>query len=229
MEDNNISNGITDNISDDMPDNLTNDFDSIVLERAEQLKIDAMIREEKDLQKIADVIIEGTYKDIDIQRKDTLDHFLDYVMSKVRTGSYYIPSLAFPTRRMSDKELEDKIIELINIHLYPEIVLPILKFFARNVKDSDRNLYLACLINSEEIIKSIFDTFILFKKDIFITDRDKRTLNVKRIQQFPPTTGNQLSSPLDAAGRFKYILEFIALEQKVDHIYTSEQIKLSAE
>ena len=203
---------------------ITKDLDSIVLERAEQLKIDTIIREEKDLQKIADIILEGTYKDIDIQRKDTLDHFLDYVISKIRTGSYYIPSLAFPTRRMNDGELEDKVIKLINIHLYPEIVLPILKYFARNVKDSDKNLYVAYLINSEDIIKSIYDTFILFKKDIFITDKDKRTLNVKRIQQFPPTTENQLSSPLDAASRFKYILEFIAIKQKVDHIYTPEQI-----
>jgi len=210
-------------------ENIANNLDSIVLERAEQLKIDAMIREEKDLQEVADVILEGTYKDIDIQKKDTLDHFLDYVISKVRTGSYYIPSLAFPTRRMSDMELEDKVIKLINIYLYPEIVLPILKYFARNVKDSDKNLYLAYLINSDGIIKSIYDTYVLFKKDIFITDRDKRTLNVKRIQQFPPTTENQLSSPLDAAGRFKYILEFIALKQKVDHIYTAEQIKLSSE
>ncbi|MBN2041901.1 MAG: hypothetical protein JW864_17835 [Spirochaetes bacterium] len=208
--------------------NFINKLDSIVLERAEQLKIDSMIRDEKDLQMIADVIIEGTYKDTDIQRKDTLDHFLDYVMSKVRTGSYYIPSLAYPTRRMADKELEDKVIKLINIHLYPEIVLPILKFFARNVKDSDKNLFLAYLINSDEIIKSIFDTFVLFKKDIFNPDKDKRTLNVKRIQQFPPTTENQLSSPLDAASRFKYILEFIALKQNVEHIYTPEQTKLSA-
>ena len=156
-----------------------------------------------------------------------MDRFLDYIIAKVKTGSYYIPSLAYPTRRMSDKDLENKIIELINVHLNPEIIFPLLKYFARNVKDSDRNLYLAFLINSENIIKSIYDTFLLFKKDVFLTDPEKRVLNVKRIQQFPPTVDSGTSSPLDAICRFKYILEFIALKQKVEHIYKAEDIKLA--
>lgn len=205
---------------------LKKDLDLIQLERAELLKIDSMLREGKELQEVADVIIEGTYKSTDIFKKDSIDRFLDFIISKVRTGSYYIPSLAFPTRRMSDNELENKIIELINKYLYPEIVLPVLKYFARNVKDSDKNLYLAYLINSDEIIKAIYETFILFRKDIFNTDLHKRSLNVKRIQQLPPAAEDSVSSPLDATCRFKYILEFIALKQNVEHIYTAEQIKL---
>jgi len=205
---------------------IKKDLDVIQLERAEILKVDSMLREGKDLQEVADIIIEGTYKSTDIFKKDSIDRFLDFIIAKVRTGSYHIPSLAFPTRRMTDEDLEKKIIELINKHLFPEIVLPVLKYFARNVKDSDKNLYLAYLINSEEIIKSIYETFLLFKKDIFKTDPHKRSLNVKRIQQLPPAAEDSVSSPLDAACRFKYILEFIALKQNVEHIYTPDLIKL---
>jgi hypothetical protein len=209
--------------------NLKNNNQTIELEKAELLKIESLIREEKNLALVAEKILEGAYKSMDIQKKESIERFMDFVYLKVKTGSYYIPSLAFPTRRMTDKELEEKIIELINVHLNPEVVFPILKYFARNIKDSDKNLFLAYLITADDIIKSIFDTFILFRKDIFIPDPDKRTLNVKRIQQFPTTTENSFSSPLDAACRFKYILEFIALKQKVGHIYTADQIKVSGE
>jgi DNA-binding cell septation regulator SpoVG len=198
-------------------------------EKAELSRIEAMVKEGRNLEDVAKTILEDTYKGVDILNKDSLDRFLDMVLLKVRTGNYYIPSLAFPARRMSDKEFEQRIIELINEHLNPEIVLPVLKYFARNVKDSDKNLYLAYLITSDDIIKSIFDTFLMFKNDIFVKDPDQRTLNVKKIQQLPPATDNSIASPLDAAARFKYILEFIASKQKVDHIYTQEQLKLSSQ
>ncbi len=190
-------------------------------------RIETMIREQDNLEQLADIILEGSYKDIDIQKKDSIDKFLDFVLLRIRTGSYHIESMAYPARRMSDKYLEEKIIKLINIHLYPEIVFPILKYFTRNLKESDKNLSLAYLINSDGIIKSIYETFLLFKKDIFLNDTKKRTLNVKRIQQFPWTTDDSVSSPLDAACRFKYILEFIAIKQNVEHIYTAQNIKLS--
>ncbi|MFH0974444.1 MAG: hypothetical protein V1874_01530 [Spirochaetota bacterium] len=205
---------------------LKKGLDSIVLEKADFLLIEKLIKEEKDLEAVANIILEGAYKSFDILKKDSIERFLDFVIIKVRTGSYHIPSLAFPTRRMSDKQLEEKIIKLINIYLNPEIIFPMLKYFARNIKDSDKNLYLAYLINSDDIIKAIFDTFLLFKKDIYIADVKKRTLNVKKIQQFPPTVDPGVSSPLDTCCRFKYILEFIALKQNVEHIYTSEQIKV---
>ncbi len=206
---------------------LKRNIESVELERAELLNIETLIKGEGNLEEVAEKILEGAYRSIDILRKDSIERFLDFVLIKVRTGSYHIQSLAFPTRRMSDEELEEKIIKLINIHLNPEIVFPVLKHFARNIKDSDRNLYLAYLINADDIIKSVYDTFLLFRKDIFIPDPDKRTLNVKRIQQLPPTTENSFSSPLDAACRFKYILEFFALKQNVEHIYTADQIKVS--
>ncbi len=199
----------------------------VELDKADFLKIEKLIREEKNLENVAELILEGSYKSVDIFRKDSLDRFLDFIVSKVRTGSYYIPSLAYPTRRMSDKDLEEKIIKLINVHLNPEIIFPILKYFARNIKESDKNLYLAYLIASDDIIKSIYETFLLFKKDIFFPDPEKRALNVKRIQQFPPTVDTNTSSPLDAICRFKYILEFIALKQNVQHIYTADDVKLS--
>ena len=50
---------------------------------------------------------------------------------------------------------------------------------------------------------------------------------MKRIQQFPFTVDSRASSPLDAVCRFKYILEFIAIKQNVEHIYTPDKIKLS--
>ena len=147
---------------------LKKGLESVELEKADFLKIEKLIKEEKKLENVAELILEGSYQSVDIFKKDSIDRFLDYIITKVRTGSYYIPSLAFPTRRMNDKELEDKIIQLINVHLNPEIIFPLLKYFARNIKDSDKNLYLACLITSDEIINSIYETFLLFKKDIFI-------------------------------------------------------------
>jgi hypothetical protein len=93
--------------------------------------------------------------------------------------------------------------------------------------NSDTNLYIANLIHSDEIILSIFNTYQLIKKDIFITDPQKRTLNVKRIQQFPKHSENTKSSPLDPAARFKYILEFLAIDNRVEHIYTQHDLLLS--
>lgn len=201
--------------------------DSERLEREEEKRIDVLLREEDDLEKIAQVILEYPFQDIDILKRDSLDKFLDLVILKVRTGNSYIPSLAYPTKRIADKEIEEKIIKLINIHLYPDIIFRILKYFARNIHDSDTNLYLAYLITSDEIITAIYETFLLFKKDIFENDSTKRVINVKRLQQFPLRTGDSFSSPLDAACRFKYILEFIALKQNVKHIYSEKDIYLT--
>ena len=117
--------------------------------------------------------------------------------------------------------------QLINEKLYPEIVLKLLKYFTRNNRDPDTNLYLAYMINSEDIIRAIYETYLLFKNDIFVSDPDRRTMNVKRIQQVSPRTENKFASPLDAACRFKYILEFIALKQRVDHIYTMSDLLLT--
>ncbi|MDY6967773.1 MAG: hypothetical protein SVR08_03825 [Spirochaetota bacterium] len=197
------------------------------LQRSSLLDIQALFKEEQDIENIANKILEGTYLDIDILRKDTLDRFLDFVIFMVKTGNTYVINQAYPTKRMADLELEEKIIQLINIHLYPDIILRILKYFTRNIYDSDTNLYLANLIQSDELINAILDTFQLFKKDILINDRDSRTLNVKRIQQFSLRADNIVSSPLDAACRLKYILEFIALKQNVNHLFTNDDITLS--
>jgi hypothetical protein len=159
-------------------------------------------------------------------KKDLLDRFLDFIFFKVSTGNIDIPSMAYPTKRMLDSELEKKVVEVINKHLYPEIIFRLLKFFTRNVHDADTNLYIANLIFSEDIIKSIYDTYKLFKKDIFINNRDKRTLNVKRIQQYSPRSENKLSSPLDATARLKYILEFFLVKYNVTHLYTKEDLIL---
>lgn len=181
-----------------------------------------------DLETVARRLSEGSLEMADFMRKDIIDRFLDYVYFKVSTGNVDIPSMAYPTKRMLDSELEKKVIEVINVHLYPEIIFRLLKFFTRNLHDSDTNLYIANLVYSEDIIKSIYDTYRMFKKDIFTVDRDRRTLNVKRMQQYSPRSDNKLSSPLDAAARLKYVLEFFLMKYNIAHLYTREDILLAA-
>lgn len=179
-----------------------------------------------DLEAAAQRLSDGAFEIADFMRKDIIDRFLDFVFFKISTGNVDIPNMAYPTKRMLDLELEKKITELINKHLYPEIIFRLLKFFSRNLHDADTNLYIANLIYSEDIIKSIYDTYQLFKKDIFKDDRDRRTLNVKRIQQYSPRSDNKLSSPLDAAARLKYILEFFLIKYDLSNLYTKEDLRL---
>ncbi|MFW5770483.1 MAG: hypothetical protein ACOCX9_03515 [Spirochaetota bacterium] len=193
------------------------------------INLESLLREDKDPGLIAQDILEGEFSELDIHRKDYLDRFLDFIYFKVSTGIPYIIHDAYPSKRMHDKDLESKIRELMNDHLYPDILFPLLKHFSRNMHNSDTNLYLANLVEADEIITTIYDTFVMFKNDSWILDPEKRTLNVKRIQQYLARSENQHSSPLDAACRFKYILEFIAIKQKVDHIYTMDQLKLSGD
>ena len=198
------------------------------MDEEKQIKdIESLLRERKPLAEIAQYILEGAFVELDMERKDSLDRFLEFVYSKVQRGNPYIIHLAYPTKRMTDTELETKVKELINVHLNPDIVLPLLKIFTRNVHNADSNLYIAYLIEADNIIKSIFDTYLLFKKDIFEIDKEKRTQNVRRIQQFLAHIESESASPLDAAARLKYILEFIALKQNVRHIYTMDDIALS--
>jgi len=199
------------------------------MEQEKKIKdIETLLKERRPLEEIAMDILDGAFGELDMERKDSLDRFLDFVYSKVQRGNPFIVHLAYPTKRMIDTELEKKVIELINIHLNPDIILPLLKFFTRNVHNSDTNLYIAYLIEADEIIKAIYDTFIMFKKDIFEKDKDKRTQNVRRMQQFLARIDSHSASPLDAAARLKYILEFLALKQNVSHIYTADDIKLNA-
>ena len=72
----------------------------------------------------------------------------------------------------------------------------------------------------------MYDTYRMFRKDIFIGNRDKRALNVKRIQQYSARSENKLSSPLDAAARLKYILEFFQVKYSISHLYTKEDLLL---
>ncbi len=197
------------------------------LEESRSINI-ANLLKERDLETIASVLLEDTFRDTDIMRKDSLDRFLDYAAFKAKTGIPHIPSLAYPSMRMIDTELEKKTIELVNEHLYPEIVLRILKYFTRNIHDTDANLHVAWLIRSDAIIRSIYETYSRFRRDIFETDPDKRSINVKRIMQASPRTDNSVASPLDAACRLKYVLEFIALKQNTEHIFTREDLPLSA-
>jgi len=179
-----------------------------------------------NLQEVAEQIVEMSYGNEDIMNKDSIDRFLDFVYFKIQTGNVYVENLAFPTRRIRDAQLEKNIKELINVHLYPEIILKILRFFTRNIYAPDTNLYIAYLINSKELIKSIYQTFLLIKKDIFIVDQDKRSLNVKRVQQFSPLSDNSLSSPLDTVARLKYILEYLLFKEDVQGIYTQKDLFL---
>jgi hypothetical protein len=196
-------------------------------ERGIFLSIESIMKEETDLEKAAEIIIEGTYLFHEILKKDSLDKFIDYVLFKTRTGYPHILSMAYPSMRMADRELEGKVIELMNIHLIPDIILRVLKYFARNSYDADSNLQLAYLLNTDDIIRAIYNTFILFKKDILVTDRGRRSVNVKMIQQMPASTDSRNSSPMDAACRFKYVLEFISMKQNVGHLYDKSDLLLS--
>ncbi len=181
-----------------------------------------------DLEAMAEAITEGLFGEVDFMKKDTMDRFLDFVYFKVQTGYVHVPNLAYPTKRMRETDMERKVIELINYHLYPEIIFRLLKMFTRNMHDPDTNLYIAYLIESDDIIRSLFETYKLFKKDIFNPDHDRRALNVKRIQQFSPWSDNKLSSPLDKAAILKYVLEFISMKRNVSHIFTKEDLLLAA-
>jgi len=200
-------------------------FNSIVLTDLELIDFQSFLKS-GPLEEIAEKILDSLWGDTDMMRRDLLDKFLEYTYKRCMTGYVDIPSMAYPTKRMMDKELEGRIKSLINIHLYPDIVFRILKFFLRNVHDSDSNLYLANLIESDEIIISIFDTYKLIKKDIFKKNLDERTLNVKRVQQFFRHSDNSLSSPLDACARLKYILEFFSIKKSMAHLYKREDILL---
>lgn len=196
------------------------------LYKSQIVNFDDILKNE-NLAEVAERFTEGALDMADFMRKDIIDRFLDFVFFKVQTGNVDIPSMAYPTKRMLDRELEKKVIELINEHLYPEIIFRLLKFFTRNIHDADTNLYIANLVYSEDIIKSIYDTYRLFKKDIFMGDRDKRTLNVKRIQQYSPRSDNRMSSPLDAAARLKYVLEFFLVKYRVSHLYDQEDLRMT--
>jgi hypothetical protein len=170
-------------------------------------------------------IIETSYfQEVDYMQMDAIDKLLEFIFFKVQTGYMEIIHMGYPTKRMMDADLEIKVIELLNIHMIPEIIFKLLKFFTRNLNDPDTNLYIAYLIYSSEIIKSIYDTFVMFKKDIFIPEPEKRVLNVKRIQQFSPRSELKLSSPLDAAARLKYILEFFSIRYHDENIFRKEDL-----
>ena len=198
-------------------------LESINPEKSQLINFEKIIKNES-LEDVAEKLVESTFAEQHFMRKDAIDRLLDFTFFKIQTGSFHVEHMAYPTKRMHDKELESRIKSLINEHLYPEIVLRILKFFARNIHDSDSNLYIANLVESESIIRSVYDTFKLFQKDIFIYSPEKKSLNVKMIQQFSPQSDVALSLPLDACARFKYILEFFYVTRKVSHIYTLEDI-----
>lgn len=200
-------------------------LESIDPGKSQLINFDKIIKNEK-LEDVAEKLIESTFAEQHFMRKDAIDRLIDFTFFKVQTGSFHVIHMAYPTKRMHDHELEGKIIRLFNELLYPEIVLRILKFFARNIHDSDSNLYIANLVESEAIIRSVYETFRLFQKDIFIYNPDKKSLNVKRIQQFSPQSDYKLSLPLDACARLKYVLEFFQIRQDVSHIYKTEDIKM---
>ena len=191
------------------------------------LDIGTLLKTERDLQRIADILVSGTYEDFDLYMKDSLDKFLDFIIEKAGTGIPEIINLAYPTKRIADGEMEAKIIRLLNEFLFPDIVLKILKYMTRNIHDSDTNLHLAVLITSDDIIRSIYETFLLFRRDIGENDARRRILNVKRIQQFPPATDDSASLPLDAACRLRYVLEFFMTRRRVDHLYTRADLSLT--
>lgn len=209
-------------------DNPFFDLDSEESKKA-ILNMNALIKNKLSLEDKARLIIESTENAVSLMQKDPLDRFIEYSFFKAKTGYPYIISLAYPTKRIAEKDIETTIIELLNYHLIPEATFRILKFFTRNARNSDANLYLAFLIENPEIIKSLYDTFLIFRNDIFKKDAEDRTMNVKRIQQYISVADNRFSSPLDAACRLKYILEFISLKQNTSSVYSASDLRISPE
>ena len=193
--------------------------------KSQLINFEKILKSEK-LEDVAGMLVESTFAEQHFMRKDAIDRLLDFAFFKIQTGAYHILHMAYPTKRMHDREMEGKIMRLINELLYPEIVLRVLKFFARNIHDSDTNLYIANLVESDSIISAVYETFKLFQKDIYIYSPEQKSLNVKRIQQFSPQSDYRLSLPLDACARFKYILEFFQVKQDVSHIYTPDDIRM---
>ena len=182
---------------------------------------------QNDPGEAAAIILKSNFEEFDSMRGDILDRFIDFVYFKIQTGYWEEFNDAYPTKRMNDKILEKKIMEMMNKYLYPDIVFKILKFMTRNIHDPDNNLFIANLIYSKDIIRSIYNTYILFKKDVYSNNKETRFLNVQKIQQFPTQINNNLSSPLDAAARLKYVLEFLSLKNNTDDIFKKEDILLS--
>lgn len=200
-------------------------LESIDPNKSQLINFEKILRTEK-LELVAEKLVESTFVEHHFMRKDAIDRLLDFAYFKIQTGAYHVIHMAYPTKRMHDSELEAKIKTLINELLYPEIVLRVLKYFTRNIHESDTNLYIANLIESEEIMLSCYETFNLFKKDIFIYNTDQKSLNVKMIQQFSPQSDYRLSLPLDACARLKYVLEFFYIKHNVKHLYTPDDIKM---
>jgi hypothetical protein len=191
------------------------------------VNIENILKSNIPLDEAADRILDTVLMDNDIiTKKDVLDRFLDYIHFKAKTGHDHIINLAYPTKRIDDPYLEGRIIELVNIHLVPGIIFPLLKYFTRNVQNSDINLYVAQILQHDDVIKPLYETFLMFKKDVFNQNKTARTKNVKRLQQHTASVDDRTSSPLDAACRLKYILEYIAIKQNVSHLYTKENLLL---
>jgi hypothetical protein len=191
------------------------------------VNIENILRSNIPLEDAAERILDTVLMDNDlITKKDALDRFLDYIHFKARTGHDHIINLAYPTKRIDDEVVEAKIIELVNVHLVPGIIFPLLKFFTRNLQNSDTNLYIAQILEKDDVIRPVYETFVLFRKDVFNQNKDARTKNVKSIQQHTASVDDRTSSPLDAACRLKYILEYIAIKQDMSHLYTKENLSL---
>ena len=176
----------------------------------------------------AAIILESSDEKINFMHKDIFDRFIEFIYFKAQTGYWEEFNDAYPTKRMNDKILEKKIAEMLNEHLYPNIVPRILKFMTRNLYEPDTNLFIANLIYSKDIIRSIYETYLLFKKDVYSNNKETRYLNILKIQQFAVQHNNDLSSPLDAATKLKYVLEFLSLKNDLDDIFKKEDILLSA-
>ena len=183
---------------------------------------------QNDPKDAAAMILEASHEEFDFMHRDILDRFMDFVYFKTKTGYWEEFNDAYPAKRMYDQILEKKIMEILNEHLYPDIIYKILKFITRNIYEPDNNLFIANLIYSKEIIRSLYNTYVLFKKDIHAGDKEKRFLNVQKIQQFPTQiNNNELSSPLEAAAKLKYVLEFLSLKNNTDDIFKKEDLLLS--
>ena len=100
-------------------------LDSINPEKSQLINFERIIKNER-LEDVAEKLVESTFVEQHFMRKDAIDRFLDFAFFRIQTGAFDVIHMAYPTKRMHDRDLETKIKSLLNEHLYPEIVLRIL-------------------------------------------------------------------------------------------------------
>ena len=80
-------------------------LESINPEKSQLINFEKIIKNEK-LEDVAEKLVESTFVEQHFMRKDAIDRLLDFTFFKIQTGSFHVIHMAYPTKRMHDKELK---------------------------------------------------------------------------------------------------------------------------